>query len=130
MRAAAREVWASDPRAGDRQQGARAHGGTPDRPGVTQDGPSALPPGGSALVDDFDAAVRQEAMNLAQHVRPEASTNYCASGKLFAGELVQLLRDLAAEKNQAIRAGEAEGLPVEAICLVHNHVEAALARDL
>ncbi|MEW2385736.1 hypothetical protein AB0873_27105 [Micromonospora sp. NPDC047707] len=134
MRAAAREVWESDARAGHRQHGARAHGGTPARPGIAQDGPAALPPGGSALVDDFDAAVRQEAMNLAQHVRPEAldelQRQWRASGRLPAGEPVQLLRDLAAEMNQAIRAGEADGQPVEAIRLAQGHVEKALARDL
>ncbi|MFF0659459.1 hypothetical protein [Micromonospora tulbaghiae] len=134
MRAAAREVWESDARAGHRQHGARAHGGTPDRPGITQDGPAALPPGGRALVDDFDAAVRQEAMRLAEHVRPEAldelQRQWRTSGRLPAGEPVQLLRDLASEMNQAIRAGEADGRPLEAVRLAQGHVEEALARDL
>ncbi|WP_157746076.1 hypothetical protein [Micromonospora purpureochromogenes] len=134
MRAAAREVWERDARAGRRQHGARAHGGTPDRPGITQDGPAALPPGGRTLVDDFDAAVRQEAMKLAEHVRPEAldelQRQWRATGRLPAGDPVQLLRDLAAEMNQAIRTGEGDGRPVEAIRLAQGHVEEALARDL
>ncbi|WP_139233187.1 hypothetical protein [Micromonospora sediminimaris] len=134
MRAAAREVWESDARTSHRHRGAHAHGGTPDRPGITPDGPVALPHGGRALVDDFDAAVRQEAMKLAEHVRPEAldelQRQWRATGKLPAGEPVQLLRDLAAEMNQAVRAGEAAGRPVEAIRLARSHVEEALARDL
>ncbi|MEU3457208.1 hypothetical protein ABZ671_26925 [Micromonospora sp. NPDC006766] len=135
MRAAAREVWESDARAGHRQHGsARAHASTPNRPRITPDGPAALPPSGSGLVDDFDAAVRQEAMKLAEHVRPEAldelQRQWRATGKLPAGDPVQLLRDLAAEMNQAIRAGEADGRPVEAIRLAYSHVEEALARDL
>ncbi|MEU1590547.1 hypothetical protein [Micromonospora sp. NPDC005710] len=134
MRAAAREVWKRDARAGHRHHGARAHGGTPDRAGISQDGPAALPPGGRALVDDFDAAVRQEVIKLAEHVRPEAldelQRQWRATGKLPAGEPVQLLRDLAAEMNQAIRAGEANGRPVEGIRLAQSHVEEALDRDL
>ncbi len=134
MRAAAREVWEHDARNGYRQHGARPHGGTPDRPGITPKGPAALPPGGRGLVDDFDAAVRQEAMKLAEHVRPEAldelQRQWRATGRLPAGEPVQLLRDLATQMNQAIRAGEADGRPVEAIRLAQNHVEEALARDL
>ncbi|MEU4398251.1 hypothetical protein [Micromonospora orduensis] len=134
MRAAAREVWESDARTGHRHRGPRAHGGTPDRPGITPDGRAALPPGGHAAVDDFDAAVRQEATKLAQHLRPEAldelQRQWRAMGKLPAGEPVQLLRDLAAEMNQAIRAGEAAGRPVEAIRLARSHVEEALVRDL
>ena len=135
MRAAARDVWRTDARAGHRHRGgARAHGGTPDRPGITPDGPTALPPGGRGLVDDFDAAVRQEAMKLAEYVRPEAldelQRQWRATGRLPAGDPVQLLRDLAAEMNEAIRAGEADGRRVEAIRLAHRHVEQALARDL
>ncbi|WP_406083513.1 hypothetical protein OHA01_01950 [Micromonospora zamorensis] len=135
MRAAAREVWERDARVGYRpHDGARAHGGTPDRRGITPDGPAALPPGGRAVVDCFDAAVRQEAMKLAQYVRPEAldelQRQWRATGKLPAGEPVQLLRDLAAEMNQAIRAGDADGHPVEAIRLAQSHVEEALALDL
>ncbi|MFF5217851.1 hypothetical protein [Micromonospora sp. NPDC000442] len=134
MRAAAREVWEHDGRTGHRQHGARPHGGTPDRPGITPEGPAALPPGGRGLVDNFDAAVRQEAMKLAEHVRPEAldelQRQWRATGRLPAGEPVQLLRDLAAHMNQAIRAGEAAGRPVEAIRLAQIHVEEALARDL
>ncbi|MFI2712168.1 hypothetical protein ACH495_18790 [Micromonospora sp. NPDC018662] len=72
MRAASREVWENDARAGHRQHGARAHGGTPDRARITPDGPAGLPPSGRGQVDDFDAAVRKEAMTLAEHVRPEA----------------------------------------------------------
>lgn len=134
MRAAAREVWERDARAGHRHHGARAHGGTPDRVGISQDGPAALPPGGRALVDDFDAAVRQEAMKLAEHVRPEAldelQRQWRATGKLPAGEPVQLLRDLAAEMNQAIRTGDTGGRSVEGIRLAQSHVEEAFARDL
>ncbi|WP_432049935.1 hypothetical protein [Verrucosispora sp. NA02020] len=134
MRAAAREIWEHDARSGYRQHGARPHGGTPDRPGITPEGPVALPPGGCGVVDDFDAAVRHEAMKLAEHVRPEAldelQRQWRATGRLPAGEPVQLLRDLAAQMNQAIRAGEADGQPVEAIRLAQNHVEEALARDL
>ena len=134
MRAAAREVWESDARTGHRHGGARAHGGTPDRPGITPDGPVALPPGGRGVVDDFDAAVRQEAIRLAEHVRPEAldelQRQWRATGKLPAGEPVQLLRDLAAEMSQAVRAREATGRPVEAIRLARSHVEDALGRDL
>ncbi|WP_157562852.1 hypothetical protein [Micromonospora chokoriensis] len=135
MRTAAREVWERDARSGRRQHGgARAHGGTPNRRGIAPDGPAALPPGGRALVDDFDTAVRQEAMKLAEYVRPEAldqlQRQWRATGKLPAGEPVQLLRDLAAEMNQAVRAGDAEGRPVEAIRLAQGHVEEALARDL
>lgn len=134
MRAAAREVWESDARTGHRHGGARAHGGTRDRPGIMPDGPPALPHGGRAAVDDFDAAVRHEAMKLAEHVRPEAldelQRQWRATGKLPAGEPVQLLRDVAAEMNQAVRAGEADGRPVEAIRLARSHVEEALARDL
>lgn len=135
MRTAAREVWERDARSGHRQDGgARAHGGTPDRQRITPDGPAALPPGGRAVVDDFDAAVRQEAMKLAEYVRPEAldelQRQWRATGKLPAGEPVQLLRDLAAEMNQAISAGDADGQPVEAIRLAQSHVEESLARDL
>ncbi|MFJ8207517.1 hypothetical protein [Micromonospora chalcea] len=134
MRAAAREVWERDARAGHRHHSARAHGGTPDRAGISQDGPPALPPGGRGRVDDFDAAVRQEAINLAGHVRPEAldelQRRWRATGKLPAGEPVQLLRDLAAEMNQAIRAGDAGGRSVEGIRLAQSHVEEALARNL
>ncbi|WP_406071245.1 hypothetical protein [Micromonospora sp. NBC_01638] len=135
MRTAAREVWERDARAADRQHGgARAHGGTPDRRGIAPDGPAALPPGGRAVVDDFDAVVRQEAMKLAEYVRPEAldelQRQWRATGKLPAGEPVQLLRDLAAEMNQAIRADHADRQPVEAIRLARSHVEEALARDL
>ncbi|WP_147427290.1 hypothetical protein [Micromonospora globbae] len=135
MRAAAREVWERDARAGRRPHGgARAHGGTPDRQGISPDGPAALPPSGRGMVDDFDAAVRQEAMKLAEHVRPEAldelQRQWRATGKLPAGDPVQLLRDLSAEMSKAVRAGEADGRPVEAIRLAQNHVEEALARDL
>ncbi|WP_147265179.1 hypothetical protein [Micromonospora sp. LHW51205] len=134
MRAAARDVWENDARAGRRQRGARAHGGTPDRQGITPDGPAALPPGGRGQVDDFDAAVRKEAMTLAEDVRPEAldelQRQWRAAGKLPAGEPVQLLRDLAVEMSQAIRTGYADGRPVEGIRLAHSHVEEALARDL
>ena len=134
MRAAARDVWENDARAGRRQHSARAHGGTPDRPGITPDGPAALPPGGRGQVDDFDAAVRQEAMTLAEHVRPEAldelQRQWRAADKLPAGESVQLLRDLAVEMSQAIRTGDANGQPVEGIRLAHSHVKEALARDL
>ncbi|MEV7268087.1 hypothetical protein AB0N38_31475 [Micromonospora aurantiaca] len=134
MRAAARDVWENDARAGRRQHGARAHGGTPDRQGITPDGPAALPPGGRGQVDDFDAAVRKEAMTLAEHVRPEAldelQRQWRAAGKLPAGEPVQLLRDLAAEMSQAIRSSDSYGRPVEGIRLAHSHVEEALARDL
>ncbi|WP_406043230.1 hypothetical protein OG799_04085 [Micromonospora sp. NBC_00898] len=134
MRAAAREVWERDARAGHRQHGARPHGSTPDRPGITQEGPAALPPGSRALVDAFDAAVRQEAMKLAEHVRPEAldelQRHWRATGKLPAGDPVQLLRDLAAEMNQAIRTGDADRRPIEAIRLAQGHVEEAVARDL
>ncbi|MEU5934442.1 transposase [Micromonospora sp. NPDC047187] len=132
---AAREVWERDARSGRRQHGGtRAHGGTPNLRGIAPDGPAALPPGGRAPVDGFDAAVRQEAMKLAEYVRPEAldesQRQWRATGKLPAGEPVQLLRDLAAEMNQAVRAGDAEGRPVEAIRLAQSHVEEALARDL
>ncbi|MET7879821.1 hypothetical protein ABZS52_23180 [Micromonospora profundi] len=135
MRTAAREVWERDARAGHPQHGgARAHGGTPDRREITPDGPAALPPGGRARVDGFDAAVRQEAMKLAEYVRPEAldelQRQWRATGKLPAGEPVQLLRDLAAEMNQAIRAADADGESVEAIRLAQSHVEESLARDL
>ncbi|MFV2103981.1 hypothetical protein [Micromonospora sp. LOL_024] len=135
MRTAAREVWERDARSGHRQHGgARAHGGTPDRRGITPDGPAALPSGGRGLVDDFDAAVRQEAMKLAEYVWPEAldelQRQWRATGKLPAGEPVQLLRDLAAEMNQAIRAADADGESVEAIRLAQSHIEEALARDL
>ncbi|MEU8088661.1 hypothetical protein AB0B57_34240 [Micromonospora sp. NPDC049101] len=135
MRTAAREVWERDARSAGRPRGgARAHGDTPDRRGITPDGPAALPPGGRALVDDLDAAVRQEAMKLAEYVRPDAldelQRQWRATGKLPAGDPVQLLRDLAAEMNQAIRVGEAEGRPVEAVRLVQRHVEEALVLDL
>nr|WP_152332243.1 hypothetical protein [Micromonospora purpureochromogenes] len=134
MRAAARDVWENDARAGRRQHGARAHGGTPDRQGITPVGPAALPPGRRGQVDDFDAAVRKEAMTLAEHVRPEAldelQRQWRAAGKLPAGEPVQLLRDLAAEMSQAIRSSDSYGRPVEGIRLAHSHVEEALARDL
>lgn len=135
MRTAAREVWERDARAGHPQHGgARAHGGTPDLRGIAPDGPAALPPGGRAAVNDFDAAVRQEAMRLAEYVRPEAldelQRQWRATGKLPAGEPVQLLRDLAAEMNQAVRASDAEGRPAEAIRLAQSHVEEALVRDL
>lgn len=73
-------------------------------------------------------------MRLAEHVRPEAldelQRQWRASGRLPAGEPVQLLRDLAAEMNQAIKVGEADGRPVEAIRLAQGHVEEALVRDL
>lgn len=72
MRTAAREVWERDARSGHRQHAARSHGGTPDRQGITSDGPAALPSSRGALVDELDAAVRQEAMKLAEYVRPEA----------------------------------------------------------
>ncbi|MEU7753687.1 hypothetical protein [Micromonospora sp. NPDC049171] len=135
MRTAAREVWERDARVGHRAYGgARAHGGTPERRGITPDGPAALPPGGRAVVDGFDAAVRHEAMKLAEYVRPEAldelQRQWRAMGKLPAGEPVQLLRDLAAEMNQAIRTSDADGQPVEAIRLAQSHVEETLARDL
>ncbi|MEU4472404.1 hypothetical protein [Micromonospora sp. NPDC023888] len=135
MRTAAREVWERDARSGYRQHdAARAHGGTRDPRGITPDGPAALPSGGRARVDGFDAAVRQEAMRLAEYVRPEAldelQRQWRATGKLPAGDPVQLLRDLAAEMNQAIRVGEADGRPVEAIRLAQRHVEEALALDL
>ncbi|WP_444950985.1 hypothetical protein [Micromonospora ureilytica] len=135
VRMAAREVWERDARSGHRQRGeARAHGGTPDRRGITPDGPAALPSGGRGLVDGFDAVVRQETMKLAEYVRPEAldelQRQWRATGKLPAGEPVQLLRDLAAEMNQAIRTGDADGQPVEAIRLAQSHVEEAVARDL
>ncbi|MEU8284166.1 hypothetical protein AB0C01_07485 [Micromonospora sp. NPDC048905] len=135
MRTAAREVWERDARSAGRPRGgARAHGGMPDRRGITPDGPVALPPGGRALVDDLDAAVRQEAMKLAEYVRPEAldelQRQWRAAGKLPAGDPVQLLRDLAAEMKQAIRVGDADGQPVEAIRLAQRHVDEALARDL
>lgn len=135
MRTAAREIWERDARAGHRPHGgARAHGGTPDRQGITPDGPAALPPGGRARVAGFDAAVRQEAMKLAEYVRPEAldelQRQWRAMGKLPAGEPVQLLRDLAAEMNQALRVGDADGRPVEAVRLAQSHVEESLARDL
>lgn len=134
MRAAAREVWENDARAGYRQHGARAHGGMPDRQGITPDGPAALPPGGRGQVDGFDAAVRKEAMTLAEYVRPEAldelQRQWRAAGKLPAGEPVQLLRDLAVDLSRAIRTGDADGRPVEGIRLAHSHVEEALARDL
>ncbi len=134
MRAAAREVWENDARANHRQHGARAHGSRTGRRGITAEGPAALPPGGRGQVDEFDAAVRKEAMTLAEHVRPEAldelQRQSRAVGKLPAGEPVQLLRDLAAEMSQAIRTGYADGRPVEGIRLAHSHVEEALARDL
>ncbi|MBP1782712.1 F0F1-type ATP synthase membrane subunit b/b' [Micromonospora sp. HB375] len=134
MRAAAQEVWENDARAGYRQHGARAHGGTRDRQRITPDGPAAVQQGGREQVDDFDAAVRKEAMTLAEHVRPEAldelQRQWRANGKLPAGEPVQLLRDLAAEMSQAIRTGDAYGQPVEGIRLAHSQVEEALARDL
>lgn len=134
MRAAAREVWENDARASYRRQGARAHGGTPDRQGITPDGPGALPPGGRGQVDDFDAAVRKEAMTLAEHVRPEAldelQRQWRAVGKVPAGEPVQLLRDLVTEMSQVIRTGDADGRPVEGIRLAQSHVEEALVRDL
>ncbi|MEK8106592.1 hypothetical protein NKG94_17540 [Micromonospora sp. M12] len=41
-----------------------------------------------------------------------------------------MLRDLAEEMHQAVRAGDAEGRPVEAMRLAQSHVELALARDL
>ncbi|MEV1073835.1 hypothetical protein [Micromonospora parva] len=134
MRAAAQEVWDRDARSYHRQHAARAHGGTRDRQGITPDGPAALPPSGIGSVDEFDAAVRQEAMELAEYVRPEAldelQRQWRTVGRLPAGNAVQLLRDLAAGMNEAIRAGEANGLPVEGIRLAKGHVEEALARDL
>ncbi|MEV4210208.1 hypothetical protein [Micromonospora sp. NPDC049662] len=135
MRTAAREVWERDARSSHRPYGeARAHGGTPDRQGIAPDGPAELPPGGPAVIDDFDAAVRQEAMKLAEHVRPEAldelQRQWRATGKLPAGEPVQLLRDLVVEMNQVLRAGGTGGQPVEAIRIAQGHVEEALARDL
>ncbi|MEU8164909.1 hypothetical protein AB0B97_00210 [Micromonospora sp. NPDC049004] len=135
MRTAAQEVWERDARSNHRQHGgARTHGGTPDRRGIAPDGPAALPPGGRAVVDDFDAAVRQEAMKLAEYVRPEAldelQRQWRATGKLPAGEPVQLLRDLAVEMNEVVRAGDAGGQPVEAIRIAQDHVEEALACDL
>ncbi|MFC4017522.1 hypothetical protein ACFOW4_06140 [Micromonospora sp. GCM10011542] len=132
MRAAAREVWENDARSGYRQHGARAHRGTPGRAGITPEGPAALLSGGHGQVDDFDAAVRQEAMTLAEHVRPETldelQRQWRATGKLPAGEPVQLLRDLATEMSQAIRTGDTDGRPVEGIRVAHSHVEEALAR--
>lgn len=134
MRAAAREVWERDARSGHRQHATRAHGGTPDRQGITPDGPAALPSSGVALVDQLDAAVRQEAMKLAEYVRPEAldelQRQWRATGRLPAGDAVQLLRDLAAGMHEAIRADEADGRSVEGIRLAQGHVEEALARDL
>lgn len=135
MRTAAREVWERDARSGHRHHGgARAHSSTPGRREITPDGPAALPPGGPAVVDHFDAAVRQEAMKLAEYVRPESldelQRQWRATGKLPAGDPMQLLRDLAAEMNQAIGVGEADGRPVEAIRLAQRHVEEALALDL
>ncbi|MEU8220156.1 hypothetical protein AB0C47_30800 [Micromonospora taraxaci] len=134
MRTAVREVWERDARSGHRQHGARSHGGTPDRQGITSDGPAALPSSRGALIDELDTAVRQEAMKLAEYVRPEAldelQRQWRATGRLPAGDAVQLLRDLAAGMNEAIRAGEVDGRSVEGIRLAQGHVEEALARDL
>ncbi|MGW5581059.1 hypothetical protein [Micromonospora chokoriensis] len=134
MRTAAREVWERDARSGHRQHAARSHGGTPDRQGITSDGPAALPSSRGALIDELDAAVREEAMKLAEYVRPEAldelQRQWRATGRLPAGDAVQLLRDLAAGMNETIRAGEVDGRPVEGIRLAQCHVEEALARDL
>ncbi|MFD6756136.1 MULTISPECIES: hypothetical protein [Micromonospora] len=111
MRSAAYDVWETEAKATQPHPAARPHG-TRERETLRAGANGrALPPSGARL-DELDAAVRAEAVKLAEHVSPEALDRlqraYRSGGKTPAADAAGLLRHYA-------RDAAAEGLLPDAV---------------